>query len=181
MRIFLIVFSCFLMSITYAGFAQHYSHFSNNTNDTKDYSPPSFPGGYDSLVLYLEKNIMITDTNSVSYYNTVLDAIITFTVTDSGNITNIKHKGANVNGLADAIKQCFTSMPIWVPGKKKNKNVTSEVQLTFTYTIDSNGMKIINKNPLYIYNYEQKEKKTEKYIIAVSILALCLYFVSVLK
>jgi hypothetical protein len=165
-----------LLTIPYIGIAQHYNQINSNKSSSKDYSPPRFPGGYDSLILYIENNIHIIDTNTISG-NNVYDAIVTFTVTDSGTITNIKNKGSDVNGFIPAIQKCFTNMPIWIPAKSKKKNVSSVDQLTFTYTIAPYGIKIIKKAPLYVCNYEKKEKNTEKYIIAITILAVCLYFI----
>jgi hypothetical protein len=175
MRFIFLKLIILLILIPFSVVSQNYSNTNIPQTETKNLTQPSFPGGYDSLILYLVNNIQLTDTN-ITPNNIVYDAVLTFTVTNTGKITAFKSKGYNHEQVLPSIAKCFSHMPLWIPAKKNGKNISSTVQLTIAYMVNSSGVKIVKNDPLYVYNYERVEKKADKYFIVVTVLVLSLYF-----
>ncbi len=163
-----------LIILPFTVFSQYYSHNKTSKYDTVAYIPPSFPDGYAAIIPYIEKNVVYADKSTIMKNNTLYDAVITLTLNGAGSIVEFNHKGAIVDGIVPAMQNCFTNMPQWNPGKKNNKNISTVVQLTFSYNINTDGIKIVNLNPVYSYYLVDKDKKTVQTLIAIiGVLTLC--------
>jgi hypothetical protein len=164
-----IIFFCIILLIPYLGFSQMVTHTYYSKFDTVGYIPPSFPGGYDSLFMYFEKNVKSND--SIPRINTnIYDALITFKVTEVGSIEEYSNKGSDIAGISSAIEYYITHLP-WEAAKSKNNrlNITSYVQLNFTYMLNGSGIKIVQKEPVYVYNYAKTKNLSKPIKTAIGI------------
>lgn len=82
---------------------------------------PSFPGGRQSLLEFIEKNFCYPeDLAETCFHGRV---IITFIVEESGELTDIRVvKGLHPSLDKEAIR-IVKKMPRWIPGKQYGKNV----------------------------------------------------------
>lgn len=88
---------------------------------------PKFIGGYDSLLFYLESNLIYPSVyNDASIQGKI---VCRFIVKNDGSITNIKIISGLDKALDDAVTELIASMPKWLPGRRKGKAVNVEYYL----------------------------------------------------
>lgn len=91
---------------------------------------PKFSGGYDSLLFYLESNLIYP---SVYKDASIQGKIVCrFIVKNDGSIVDVKIISGLDKALDDAVVELITSMPKWLPGRRKGKAVNVEYYLPVT-------------------------------------------------
>lgn len=92
---------------------------------------PEFPGGTDSLQLYLKKNI--------KYHNTNIDisgvVLIEFIIEKDGSVTNVKPIVKAVPELDSEAVRVIENMPKWKPGRQQGKPVRVSYQIPIRFSI----------------------------------------------
>ena len=92
---------------------------------------PEFPGGTDSLLLYLKNNIKYHDTN-INISGVVL---IEFIIEKDGSITNVKPLVKVYPDLDAEAVRVIMNMPKWKPGKQYGKPVRVSMQIPMRFSI----------------------------------------------
>ncbi|MFC0518575.1 energy transducer TonB [Mucilaginibacter angelicae] len=96
-------------------------------------SVPHYPGGQDSLASFLQKNLHWPEPE-IDVQGKV---IVSFIVTKSGRITNIKVIRPLYKSFdAEAIR-VIKLMPAWIPAEVKGKPVNRNYHLPISFTLDS--------------------------------------------
>lgn len=91
-------------------------------------TPPQFPGGKDSLKIFVFKNLNIQGKGTCSHPNNIR---VQFNVEQNGEITNIKYlKPGDAEAYIETIR-FIKSMPKWVPATKNDSLTKSTVTLQF--------------------------------------------------
>lgn len=76
----------------------------------------SYPGGYQDLMTYLEKNVI--DKINQSFPKEARNTVITFTVSESGKITKAKVSETSTDPVMDIfLLEVISKMPNWVPAR----------------------------------------------------------------
>ncbi len=88
---------------------------------------PMFIGGYDSLLVYLETNLIYPSIYSDAGIQGRV--VCRFIVKNDGSISNVKVISGLDKALDDTVAELVASMPKWLPGKRKGKAVNVEYYL----------------------------------------------------
>lgn len=90
-------------------------------------SMPMFQGGYDSLLVYIDRHLVFPNI----YCDASIQGRITcrFTVTEHGEIADVKVIQGLDGPLDDEVARVISAMPRWRPGKKDGRNVKTEYYL----------------------------------------------------
>lgn len=91
-------------------------------------SMPTFKGGYDSLVSYIDNHFIFPKIHAESSVQGKV--ICMFIVTETGNITNVKILQGLDEYINNEVVRVMYSMPQWNPGKRNGQNVKSEYFLS---------------------------------------------------
>lgn len=94
---------------------------------------PSFPGGLDQLREYFEKNLRYP--NNARELGIEGKVVVTFVVTASGEITNIKLQKTIGYGCDDEAVRVVGEMPGWNPGKQAGKHVPVQMILPVVFKL----------------------------------------------
>lgn len=111
------------------------SAFSQKANDTylsnskvlqimETDTMPTFKGGYDALLAYIDTNLVYPDIyNEASIQGRI---ICKFIVMEDGSISNLKILQGIDNYIDNEVAKVISSMPKWLSGKKNGKPVKVE-------------------------------------------------------
>ena len=130
-----------IFSLAINAFAQvNYDHVekSSQISCPIDTETPHFPGGSGEMIKFIDKNMIIPDSNrtlitsSKVFLDLVIDTI--------GNIKKIKiFKGIN-KYIDNEVLRVFSIMPKWIPGvhdgKKIEKEIFFPIKFDFVKSID---------------------------------------------
>jgi len=94
---------------------------------------PSFPGGLDKLREYFENNLKYP--NNARELGIEGKVVVTFVVTASGEITNIKLQKTIGYGCDDEAVRVVGEMPGWNPGKQAGKRVPVQMILPVVFKL----------------------------------------------
>lgn len=94
---------------------------------------PKFNGGSEKLKSFLTQNLKWPD-NGMDVQGTVL---LSFIVSDKGNITNIKVEKSLSKVFDDEAKRVIKLMPKWIPGKLDNNNVNVKMYFPIDFKISN--------------------------------------------
>lgn len=94
---------------------------------------PSFPGGEDSLSAYLRNNIHYPASASVS--GICGNVFISFLVTETGNIAEVKVVKGIGSGCDEEAMRVVRNMPAWVPAKQAGKAVATNFNLPIKFIL----------------------------------------------
>lgn len=87
--------------------------------------PPSFPGGTEAMMAYINKNIKVPD--EVIAAREVGKVFVSFIINKDGSISDVKKVGGNVgNAMKEAAIKVVQDMPTWSPGRQNGKKVRVE-------------------------------------------------------
>ena len=81
---------------------------------------PEFPGGMDSLFIFLEDNISLPITEDTSAYNKVY---VQFIVSKKGRIKDIRIMRSGGEEFDREVIRALKLMPDWIPGRQRGKAV----------------------------------------------------------
>ena len=104
----------------------------DTTTQTKVYfiadSEPSFPGGKEELINFIIKNL---EYPSCGEY--VGKVYAEFIVNENGEISNIQIKRGILNEIDKAVIDLIEKMPLWIPAKCHNENVSHRMIIPFAF------------------------------------------------
>jgi hypothetical protein len=95
---------------------------------------PEFPGGIDSLNLYLKKNLKWPDANHVARR-----VIVSFVVERDGTLTNVKPTRVVDPAYATEAVRVIRAGPKWSPGYDKGKPVRVQYTIPINFSITNNN------------------------------------------
>jgi TonB family protein len=92
----------------------------------------SFPGGRSALKRYLEDNIRYPDDARDGQ----AEVLVQFTIKANGSVTDVGLKEKGIKMMDKEAVRLVSEMPDWIPGKQRNKPVSSQyiVPVTFEKT-----------------------------------------------
>jgi periplasmic protein TonB len=98
---------------------------------------PIFPGGDDSLLVFLKRNVKYPELASDS--GTQGTVFVTFVVNEDGSISGVKLlKGivgrAGGHECNEEAMRVVREMPNWIPGEQEGKSVKVQYNLPITFT-----------------------------------------------
>ena len=96
-------------------------------------SMPEFPGGNDSLLIYLKNNIQYPENCKKDSISGVV--LIGFNIEKDGSITNVKPIVIAVPELDAEAVRVIENMPKWKPGKQYGKPVRVSMQIPIRFSI----------------------------------------------
>lgn len=100
---------------------------------------PEFPGGDDSLFVYLRNNIKYPE--ECVKKNKQGTVIVSFIIDDQGQVCGVR-ASKKVNDLLDAeAKRVVSGMPAWKPGRKDGRLVSTSYSLPVTFQIPKKAKK----------------------------------------
>ena len=86
---------------------------------TPDKGYPSFPGGFDKMVSFIEKN----ENDSIKKLNITGRIFIEMTVDTIGSIIKIKMAHGINPDFDKEVLRIFSIMPKWIPAEKEGKKI----------------------------------------------------------
>lgn len=96
--------------------------------------PAEFPGGIDSLFLYLSKNVQYP---KFARENDIQGTVfVTFVVEKDGRISNIEILRGIGGGCDEEVVRVIQNMPRWIPGTMQNEYVRQQISLPVKFTLD---------------------------------------------
>lgn len=107
-------------------------------NGKKD-KEPSFPGGKDALIDYLDNNIsypFLANLNAIHGR-----VVVSFTVKENGKISDVEVTESIHPSLDKEVVRAIKSMPKWNPGMKDGQPVSQRFFLPVTFHIDGDSNK----------------------------------------
>lgn len=105
---------------------------------------PQFPGGSQSMLEYLSKNIkypVVAEENGVQGR-----VIVTFVVERDGSITNEKIVKSVDPSLSKEAIRVVKSMPHWIPGRQKGSAVRVKYTVPVTFKLDGSNKEVQNSS-----------------------------------
>ena len=130
----------------------------SHSNTIADYVPtdPEFPGGNDSLVAFLQRNIPYPVK---AYYNNIEGTVLVqINIETDGRITNPKILVPVSPSCDSACINAFMSMPTWKPGKNMGKPVRCyfDIPVKFQLVKDetTDGIVIYAKDSINDHKYD---------------------------
>lgn len=100
---------------------------------------PEFPGGMDSLLAFVQRNIRYPE---VALKNKIEGKVyVTFTVETDGSITNIKVLRDIGGGCGQEAVRVVSMMPKWKPGTQRGKPVRVQFNLPIVFKHPTNRVK----------------------------------------
>ncbi len=94
---------------------------------------PTFPGGDEARMKYLQENIKYPQMARESGIQGTV--YVTFVVEPSGNITNIKILRGIGGGCDEEASRVVSLMPKWVPGKQRGKSVRVQFNMPIRFVL----------------------------------------------
>lgn len=94
---------------------------------------PEFPGGNDSLLIYLKNNIQYPENCKKDSISGVV--LIEFIIEKDGSVTNVKPIVKAVPELDAEAVRVIENMPKWKPGKQQGKPVRVSMQIPIRFSI----------------------------------------------
>lgn len=98
---------------------------------------PQFPGGEDSLISYIGKNIHYP--TEAKDNNTQGTLYLTFVINEDGSTSDIRIlrniKGQGFVACANEAVRVVSSMPRWIPGKQNGKNIRVQYNLPVKFAL----------------------------------------------
>ncbi|GHB68683.1 hypothetical protein GCM10007390_22660 [Persicitalea jodogahamensis] len=101
--------------------------------------PPAFPGGSDGLREFIARNV--TYPARASRANVQGKALLSFVVSENGEVQNVEVLKSPGFGLKEESLQLLASMPTWVPGQQNGKKVEMPYQLILDYRLATDSRK----------------------------------------
>lgn len=98
------------------------------------YHRPLFPGGKDSLQSFIRHNMHYP--HAAREANIEGRVIITFMVTEQGEITDIRLKRGLGGGCDEEAKRIATAMPRWIPATYKGRPTRAIERLLITFKLE---------------------------------------------
>ena len=96
---------------------------------------PEFPGGLDSLDIFLQQNLIYPDSAiAAGIQGTVY---ISFVVNESGKIEDAKVERGIGGGCDEEALQLVKSMPDWIPGEQRRKPVNVQFVMPIEFKLDN--------------------------------------------
>jgi periplasmic protein TonB len=95
--------------------------------------PPLYPGGQDSLVAFISRNIKYPE--KARKESTVGEVIVQFVVDEKGNVIDPKILKALSPECDAEVIRVLNKMPSWHPGKIKGKKVKSLFTLPVRFSL----------------------------------------------
>lgn len=128
----------FCLSTCIAGYAQHRKTGRKKTSSAlskkQDFIPPHFPGGDDSLQLYLRNRIRYP---SAARENELQGRVnLLFFINEAGRPEDIQITKDIGGGCGREAVRVVQSMPDWTPGRYKGKKIRMLYELPVTFKID---------------------------------------------
>ena len=94
---------------------------------------PQFPGGQDSLLAFIVKNLTWPEDDGANYMGTI---IVAFIIESDGTLTN-KNIIKGIYPKADtAVLKLIDKMPKWIPGKCKDKQVPFKTYVPLRFKLN---------------------------------------------
>lgn len=96
-------------------------------------NPAEFPGGVDSLFLYLSNNLQYPKIARESDIQGTV--FVTFIVEKDGRISNIEILRGIGGGCDEEVVRVIKNMPKWIPGKLQKECVRQRYNLPVKFTL----------------------------------------------
>lgn len=107
-------------------------HVFGQTNDfilVNPETPPSFPGGFDSLKVFISRNLRYPPTR----IDIEQKVFVQFVVNEDGSLSDTKI----IKGLCEPCNknalELFSKMPNWIPGKRFDKTIKTTMVLPIKF------------------------------------------------
>ncbi len=95
---------------------------------------PQFPGGDDSLINFISRNLIYP---SIAQEKDIQCNIkVTFTVKEDGSLKINKIKNSKHKVFKDEVYRLFNLMPKWTPGKQNGKIVRVYIELPLNFSLE---------------------------------------------
>jgi len=135
------LFTLTFILITHISYTQNKNNNSNKV-DLED-QLPSFPGGEDSLISFIQKNLQYP--TSAFTHEIEGKIVISYVVDELGKVGDAQVVHVNYNHELDFVEEkkamenealrIVTLMPPWKPGIKKGKNVKVDLVIPITFSL----------------------------------------------
>lgn len=96
---------------------------------------PSFPGGDDARMQYIQENIVYPKLAKDSGIQGTV--FVTFVVEKDGEITNVKILRGIGGGCDEECLRVVREMPKWIPGKQKGEPVRVRFNMPIRFKLDN--------------------------------------------
>lgn len=149
-----------LSLIAVCSFVNPVSAQTTDTNDTT--IMPSYPGGLDSLYTQIEENFLISRTDVVHDMGEEYVANLSLTINKKGEVIFVQGVSGSVGY---ELERALMEVDNWIPASKDGKNITSYVDIKFTYYIKGNRIEIVDHLSV-IYRVRSKNYNWLKTLLA---------------
>ncbi|RZA00663.1 MAG: TonB family protein [Sphingobacteriaceae bacterium] len=96
---------------------------------------PKFPGGIQSFLQYLGKNVKYPAEDRKN--NLQGKVIVQFVIERNGSLTDIKAISSPSNAMSEEAVRVVSSSPKWIPGMQGGSFVRSQFTVPITFTLDN--------------------------------------------